>query len=142
VQERLAKSGYGLLIWDAYRPISAQRALWRAKPDRRFVAPPWTGGKHNRGAAVDVTLCDKEGRALPMPSEFDEFSPRAASTYSGGPRGRRENRNRLHAAMAAEGFQQDRREWWHFQDPEWKKYPVADVPLVDSTGTTAKGERP
>jgi D-alanyl-D-alanine dipeptidase len=130
VQKRLEKDGYGLLVWDAYRPLSVQRALWRAKPDRRFVAPPWIGGKHNRGAAVDITLVGSDGKTLPMPTDFDDFSSRARADYAGGTKEQRRNRDRLHDAMRAEGFKQDSREWWHFQSPDWKKYPVVDVPLI------------
>lgn len=129
VQRRLQQDGYSLLIWDAYRPLSAQKALWQVKSDPKFVAPPAKGSKHNRGAAMDVTLT-RNGRPLPMPSEFDEFSPRARAKYSGGTPDQRRNRDRLREAMTAEGFQGDLSEWWHFQDPDWKRYPLADVPLV------------
>jgi zinc D-Ala-D-Ala dipeptidase len=143
VQERLERQGYSLLVWDGYRPLSAQRALWKAKPDPRFVARPWVGGKHNRGAAVDVTLADSGGKALPMPTDFDDFSSKARADYAGGPRDRRHNRDRLRDAMRAEGFQQDRREWWHFQSPEWSKYPVEDVPLKEpGAGPGRRSHRP
>jgi D-alanyl-D-alanine dipeptidase len=129
VQKRLQRDGYGLLVWDAYRPLSAQRALWKVKPDPRFVAPPDRGSKHNRGAAVDLTLVGRDGKPLPMPSEFDEFSPRARANYPGGSAARRRNRDLLHDAMTAEGFQPDRNEWWHFRAPDWERYRLANVPI-------------
>ena len=54
----LAKEGYGLLIHDAYRPWQVTKLFWEATPDsgRGFVADPAKGSKHNRGAAVDLTL--------------------------------------------------------------------------------------
>src|SRR6185295_1434430 len=85
VQEELAERGLGLKVWDAYRPFSIQQRFWKLVPDDRYVAQPTTwygrpldGSKHNRGAAVDVTLVDrKTGRELEMPSAFDDFSKRA-----------------------------------------------------------------
>src|SRR5437660_1450645 len=52
VQHRLEKAGFGLKVWDTYRPLRVQRELWKILPDRRFVAPPEKGSRHNRGAAV------------------------------------------------------------------------------------------
>ena len=57
-QDRLEAQGFGLKVWDAYRPPSAQRELWRCLPDPEFVAPPERGSRHTRGASVDVTLVD------------------------------------------------------------------------------------
>ena len=129
VQIHLEKLGFGLKIWDAYRPVSAQKALWAVKPDPRFVAPPIRGSRHNRGAAIDLTLVDREGRELPMPSGFDEFSRRAKPTYSGGTSASRKNRDTLRSAMMREGFFPDKNEWWHFNDPDWPKYRIINVPL-------------
>lgn len=56
VQWELAAQGLGLKIWDAYRPVSAQRKLWEVVPDERYVGNPEKGGRHTRGTAVDVTL--------------------------------------------------------------------------------------
>lgn len=131
VQKRLEKEGYGLKIWDAYRPSSAQKALWDATPPkrRRYVAPPWKGSKHSRGAAVDVTLVDLNGNGLRMPTEFDAFNIRARSSYPNLPKEAIRNRTILHNAMKAEGFIPASGEWWHFSDPGWRKYPLLDLPF-------------
>lgn len=129
VQARLQARGLSLKVWDAYRPLSAQQALWEICPDPRFVAPPRRGSMHNRGAAVDVTLVDRRGRELPMPCDFDTFTIRAKTSYSGGTLAQRRNRALLHTAMAAEGFLPDANEWWHFHDPDWRRYRLANVPL-------------
>ena len=72
--EALRPRGLRLVIYDAYRPLSVQRALWAAKPDRRFVADPTRrGSAHNRGGAVDVGLADADGHVLEMPTDFDAF---------------------------------------------------------------------
>jgi zinc D-Ala-D-Ala dipeptidase len=130
VQRRLRRQGLGLRIWDAYRPRSVQRIMWRIKPGTNYLASPRKGSKHNRGAAVDVTLVDRSGRQLKMPTPHDEFSRRA---HRGATRGvtplARKNARILDQAMRAEGFVPNSLEWWHFTDPHWRKYPLADVPL-------------
>jgi D-alanyl-D-alanine dipeptidase len=129
VQRRLALEGYGLKIWDAYRPRSVQRVMWRIHPRGGYVGDPRHGSNHNRGAAVDLTLVRADGRPVPMPSAFDDFSPRAHLDYPGVPPAVRENRARLLQAMRAEGFIPYRREWWHYVAPDYRRYPMLDVPL-------------
>ena len=129
VQARLAKAGLGIKIWDAYRPLSAQRALWEICPDKRFVALPARGSKHNRGAAVDLTLINSNGKELAMPTGFDTFSARAHPDYAGGTREQRHHRDALRNAMMAEGFVPAKYEWWHFHAPDWKRYGLTDVSL-------------
>lgn len=141
VQHRLEKRGLGLKIWDAYRPLSVQRALWAICPDPRFVAPPQRGSMHNRGAAVDVTLVKARGQELSMPCDFDTFTVRAKSTYAGGTAEERRNRDLLRSEMTAEGFVPDRNEWWHFHDPDWLRYRLANVPLVLSGRVTGHRTR-
>lgn len=131
VQKRLRQQGYGLKIWDAYRPLSVQREMWKIVPDSRYVADPAKGSRHNRGAAVDVTLVDLQGRDLPMPTGFDDFSEKAAAHYDAPGREVKKNRAILQKAMTAEGFMILNSEWWHFDDPNWKDCPVLDVPLSE-----------
>ncbi len=127
VQATLREQGLGLKIFDAYRPLSVQKKLWQAKPDPRYVADPAKGSRHNRGSAVDVTLVDRAGRELPMPTEFDEFSEKAHLTYQDLPAHILKNREQLQAAMQAEGFLPLETEWWHFDAPGWESFPISDV---------------
>lgn len=132
VNANLASAGLGLLVYDGYRPWSVTKIFWDETPPehRIFVADPETGSRHNRGCAVDLTLCDREtGRSLPMPSEFDEFSERAYADWDGASPEETENRARLRAAMEAEGYTVFRYEWWHFDHRTWPCYPVLDVPF-------------
>src|SRR6187431_1029568 len=55
-QAELATMGYGLKIFDGYRPLSVQWKMWKVYPHAGYVADPRKGSRHNRGAAVDVTL--------------------------------------------------------------------------------------
>jgi zinc D-Ala-D-Ala dipeptidase len=130
-QKRLQRQGLGLKIWDAYRPAAVQRRMWALKPGSRYIANPHRGSKHSRGAAVDVTLVDDKGRELPMPTPFDEFSGRAHPRYRGGTPVTRHNRELLRRAMEAAGFRQNPGEWWHYDDPQWRRYPLLDIPLSD-----------
>src|SRR3954453_10200284 len=84
-QKYLQEKGYGLKIWDAYRPHSTQEALWRTMHNRSFVADPneGVGSMHGRGAAVDATLVDAAGRDVPMPTDFDNFTPASLLQYAG-----------------------------------------------------------
>ncbi len=121
-------------IFDAYRPLSVQKKMWAKFPLEGYVADPAKGSNHNRGAAVDVTLVDKNGEELPMPSPYDEFSERAHRDYAGGTDEERKNRKILEDAMQAEGFRGISTEWWHFDDADAKTYPILDLPFT-SVGT-------
>ena len=66
----LATDGYGLLIHDGYRPWYVTKMFWDATPthQREFVANPASGSRHNRGAAVDLSLYDLvTGEAIEIP---------------------------------------------------------------------------
>lgn len=132
VHRALAAEGYGLLIHDAYRPWYVTWMFWQATPDSQhaFVADPATGSRHNRGAAVDLTLYDlKTGRAVRMPSGYDEFSERAYPTYTGGTASERARRELLRRYMETEGFTVNPSEWWHFDFAGWREYPVLNTPF-------------
>ena len=125
----LGRHGLGLLIHDAYRPWYVTKMFWDATPDssRVFVADPSRGSRHNRGAAVDLTLYDRRtGRVIPMVSGYDEFSPRAYPDYPGGTSLQRYHRELLRRAMEAEGFKVFEAEWWHFDYQDWRLYPIGN----------------
>lgn len=124
VQRDLQKRGLGLKVWDAYRPLGVQHKMWNLIRDERYVSNPAKNkGRHTRGTAVDVTLIDKLGRELPMPSDFDDFSERAHRDYQGGTPEQRRNRRLLESVMQRHGFIGYPTEWWHFDLENWEKYP-------------------
>ena len=132
---RLEKQGFRLRVYDCYRPLSVQRAMWKAVPRVGFVADPKTGSLHNRGAAVDVGLSGPDGSELPMPTRFDSFERKSRAWATEGiPREARRRRDRLRAAMEAEGFNVNPMEWWHFDAPGALQFPILDVPLTAATG--------
>lgn len=136
VAESLAQQGYRLVAWDGYRPLSVQRLLWELCPVPGYVAPPERGGNHNRGTAVDVSLADLEGRPLELPSAHDDFSERAHHDFSGASPAAIRHRALLCAAMEEAGFTRNRMEWWHYDAPDPKRFPVADIPLSQLLGGT------
>lgn len=128
---RLEAQGYRLRLYDCYRPLSVQRVMWEAAPRPGFVADPKKGSLHNRGAAVDVGLSAMDGTELPMPTAFDAFERRAhANAVDGIPSKLRLRRDRLRAAMEAEGFIVNPREWWHYAARDARRFPILDVPLT------------
>ncbi len=133
VQKYLKAQGYGLKIWDAYRPTAAQEQLWEATRNNSFVADPkeGIGSMHTRGAAVDVTLVDQNGKEVAMPTEFDNFTPAAMLNYQGPNPVVRSNLKLLQKAMARAGFYGMRTEWWHFCAADWTTYPlVPEIQLL------------
>jgi len=127
--ERARSKGYGLAIFDAYRPWSVTRMFWDSFPmHRAYLADPLQGSRHNRGCAVDLTLFELEGGAeVGMPSAYDDFSERAHPHYEGGTAKQRSARDLLRDIMEAEGFTVYENEWWHFDYQGWREYPVLDL---------------
>jgi len=117
VQQTLAAQGYGLLIWDAWRPPEAQQALWDAVRNPKYVIPPSAFlSRHCYGIAVDVSLVDRFGRKMRMPTDYDEFTEAASSTYRGADPEIARNLEILQKAMKSAGFKTIPDEWWHFED--------------------------
>lgn len=130
VQAELSKKGLGLKLWDCYRPLSVQKRFWELVPDPRYVADPKKGSRHNRGAAVDLTLVDSAGRELEMPTGYDDFSEAAHRASTSGTPASRANAKILEDAMTARGFKGLPTEWWHFDFSGWEAFPLLDVPLA------------
>lgn len=130
VSSALQKRGYGLLVHDGYRPWYVTKMFWDASPADKhiFVANPAEGSKHNRGAAVDLTLYDlATGAPVEMVSTYDETSSRAYPDYPGGTSRQRWHRNLLRRAMEAERFTVYEAEWWHFDYADWQRYAIGNV---------------
>ena len=130
----LRREGFGLVVYDGYRPWYVTNIFWEAVPDslHHFVADPAAGSRHNRGAAVDVGLYDrKTGEPVEMPSDYDEFTERAAADFAGAPRTARRHRDLLRAAMEAQGFAVYPAEWWHFDFEGWQEYPILNIPFAE-----------
>jgi D-alanyl-D-alanine dipeptidase len=135
VQQALSLQGLGICIFDAYRPYSVSLKLWEHLRDERYVAAPWTGSRHNRGCAVDMTLIDSvSGTALAMPTGYDDFSQRAHHAYADLPEEVLRNRRLLVDAMCCRGFSPLPTEWWHFDFNGWEKFDLLDLPFASLQG--------
>jgi zinc D-Ala-D-Ala dipeptidase len=135
VNRWLKSKGYGLLIYDAYRPWSVTKLFWDITPaDKRvFVADPSIGSVHNRGCAVDVGLYDlRTGREVEMTGAYDEMTERSFVTYTGGTTEQRANRDLLRKAMEQDNyFFVFPEEWWHFNFKDLRDYAVQNIPFSD-----------
>lgn len=137
VHRVLRARGYGLLVFDGYRPWSVTKKFWDETPPskRAFVADPQKGSRHNRGCAVDLSLFDlRTGEEMQMPSPYDDFTGRASSRYAGGTQEQRRLRDLLRSAMEAEGFTIEPNEWWHFDYSDWRAYPILNIPFERLNG--------
>lgn len=125
--------GYRFLVYDAARPLSAQRRMYEqvaGTPKRIYVAHPRRGGRHNYGVAVDLTIIDEKGKALDMGSPFDHFGDRAhlgnerALVRSGlyAPEVP-QNRALLKRILGQVGLRPYNKEWWHYQE----RMPMPEV---------------
>lgn len=117
-QAKLSAKGYGLKIFDAYRPYSVTEKFWQLIHDERYVANPAKASGHNKGAAVDLTIIDlMTKKALDMGTGFDNFTDSAHHTFTGLPPQVLANRKLLKKTMIKYGFKPLETEWWHYSWP-------------------------
>jgi D-alanyl-D-alanine dipeptidase len=130
VQSELAADHLGLAVFDGYRPYRITEAMWEPYKNPDFVADPGKGSRHNRGAAVDLTLIDlATRRELAMPTPYDDFTSRARQDFADLPPEVAANRGRLRDAMMRHGFEPLPTEWWHFDFHGWQRYELMDIGL-------------
>lgn len=141
VQAELETLGLGLKVWDGYRPLSVQKEFWKLVPDERYVASPVKGSRHNRGAAVDLTLVDRDGRELEMPTKFDDFTENAGA-FAPCSESAAENRKLLQRVMKAHGFEILPTEWWHFDAAGWERYEVLDLSFEEVEAAAKANNEP
>ena len=113
----LKELGYGIIIYDAYRPWFVTKMFWEGTPEnlKHFVANPENGSSHNKGCAIDIGLYDIEtGESIVMISGYDEFTERAYPNYMGGSKKQRDIRDTLIQVMERNDFTVYEYEWWHF----------------------------
>lgn len=133
VQRELAPRGIGIKVYDAYRPYAVTVAMWEPIRNPDYVADPKKGSRHNRGAAVDLTLIDlKTGEELPMPTPYDDFTPRAAHAFTDLPAEALANRALLRDVMTKHGFDPLPSEWWHYDFRGWERFDLLDVSFDDA----------
>ncbi|HEX6040927.1 M15 family metallopeptidase [Longimicrobium sp.] len=131
VQARLRPRGFSLKVFDAYRPVRATLGMvdWAERSGNQWVLEQGYVARqsgHNVGRTVDLTLVDlRTERDVDMGTPYDTFTETAHTANASGQVA--ENRRMLVEAMAAEGFQNYEKEWWHYSIPGPRE-PL-DVPL-------------
>lgn len=132
VNKELKSLGYGLLVFDGYRPWSVTKIFWDMTPDenKKFVANPKEGSRHNRGCGTDLSLYELvSGKEVQMTGQYDEMSERSYSKYTGETAEQRKMRDLLRSKMEAYGFTVYDYEWWHFDFKDWRLYPIGNIPF-------------
>ncbi|ODA39226.1 CapA family protein [Desulfosporosinus sp. BG] len=134
VADEVAKKGFRLKVWDAYRIPQAQFKMWKLLPDSCYVANPYKGySNHSRGSAIDLSLVDLAGNKIEMPTDFDNFTTAAARANAN------TNAKYLGKIMVKHGFKPLATEWWHFDDTD--VYEPAETAKVTSPSEPLKNER-
>ncbi len=146
----LGKEGYGLLIWDAYRPTGALLDFhaWSYTEDERMRAKFYpnitkrgiyegryigTTSEHSWGIAVDITLVRlKDGQEVDMGGHHDLLDPSSATGYTGITPQQQANRRRLCEAMERAGMRNYSKEWWHYFLKDSQPWYAYGFPLNDS----------
>jgi D-alanyl-D-alanine dipeptidase len=125
-QKAFASQGYRIKLFDCYRPLDVQKKMWAIMPDKRYVGNPYQNGSiHNKGAAVDLTLVDAQGKEVDMGTPFDHFGREAHHAYTNLSPEILQNRKLLKQGMQAAGFLPITSEWWHYFYQN-NKFPVAN----------------
>jgi zinc D-Ala-D-Ala dipeptidase len=127
-QEEFGRHGFGIKVFDAYRPYAATVKFYEVYRDTTFVASPYAGSRHNRGCAIDMTLIDlATGEELKMPTGYDAFVREARPTYPVKDEIVKKNRDLLISIMDKYGFRVNGSEWWHFDFRGYHMYEVLDI---------------
>lgn len=129
--EHAKRAGYTLVVFDAYRPRAAQVKLWDAVQDPMYVVPPEIGSNHTRGTAIDVSLIDNAtGRVLDMGTGFDDMTDDSHHDVDKLSPEVQRNRLTLLAIMLHAGFKEIESEWWHYELPNGREYPMIDCDFI------------
>ena len=131
-QINLNKMGYGLKIFDAYRPYAVTKKFWELVHDEKYVANPEKGSGHNRGTTVDLTLVNlKTKEELEMGTNFDNFTDTAHQSFKALPSQVIRNRALLKNSMESVGFKALETEWWHYSWISSEKFDVLNLTFED-----------
>jgi len=128
IQNDLTEKGYGIKIFDAYRPYAVTKKMWDLIHDDRYVADPAKGSGHNRGLSIDLTIVHlKDKSELDMGTGFDNFTDTAHHIFKELPLTVLQNRSLLKETMEKYGFKALDTEWWHYSWPNDRNYDVLDI---------------
>jgi D-alanyl-D-alanine dipeptidase len=131
--EMAASWGFGLALWDGYRPERATAAFleWSRQPEdglrkkRHYpridrsdlfeLGYVHARSGHSRGSAIDLTLYRLDsGRLVPMGGHHDLMDPASHHAAVGVGAVAQAGRRALRTVMELSGFEPYEREWWHY----------------------------
>jgi len=144
VQEEFERLGFGLLIFDAYRPQTAVNHFVKWSKDstdnrmkkqfypnvnkKDLFNEGYISSKsgHSRGSTVDVTIVSlRTGHILDLGGPYDLFDKKSWIDYKNITKNQRAIRLMLQRRMVKHGFKPYEKEWWHFtlaKEPYPNKY--------------------
>ncbi|MCL4148607.1 UNVERIFIED_CONTAM: hypothetical protein GTU68_040605 [Idotea baltica] len=133
VQEDFEKLGFGLLVFDAYRPQRAVNQFVQWAQDttdtkmkekyypnidkKDLFKEEYIAAKsgHSRGSTVDLSIVSlKTGHILDLGSDFDLFDEKSHVNFKNVTKNQRSIRLMLQRRMVKHGFKPHEKEWWHF----------------------------
>lgn len=137
--DRFRRDGYTIKLYDSYRPKSVQYILYDIVQNSAYIANPYnSASNHNRAAAVDITLLDRNGNELEFPTPMHTFTKRVyRSSSSEWTDEQRRNVNYMTNVMLESGFKLINTEWWHFSDTDYPSFIVMDIAMEDIPMYTA-----
>jgi len=133
VQDEFARLGFGLMVFDAYRPQRAVDHFIRWSKDsidtkmkeefypninkKDLFEEGYISEKsgHSRGSTVDVTVVSlRTGHILDLGGPYDYFDKKSSVDYTNITKNQRAIRLMLQRRMLKHGFKYYPKEWWHF----------------------------
>tara|TARA_B100001996_G_C18544413_1_gene548257 strand:+ start:226 stop:891 length:666 start_codon:yes stop_codon:yes gene_type:complete len=132
IQNDLKHFGYGVKIFDAYRPQKAVNhfSRWSTNDDvlmkdlfypniekRDLFKKGYIASRsgHSRGSTIDLTIINlKTKEELDMGTSYDFFGIESSYDYSDLTYEQNSNRLLLYSVMKKYGFRSLKSEWWHF----------------------------
>ncbi|MDX5936348.1 D-alanyl-D-alanine dipeptidase [Acidithiobacillus thiooxidans] len=121
--------GLKIKIFDAYRPQSIQKQMWEMIPNGKYLADPKIGSNHSRGVALDISLIDANQCELSFGTAIDEMDVKSHHFNLEVDQESYHNRLTLLSIMVGAGFKYINNEWWHYELPNSKEYPLLDDSL-------------
>jgi D-alanyl-D-alanine dipeptidase len=158
-REAAAALGFGLLLWDGYRPQRAvERFLrWAKEPEDGRTKPRYypninraemfergyvaAKSGHSRGSTVDLTLYHlATGERAQMDGDHDLMDPISHHEAGGITRVAARNRRSLRSIMESSGFRSYDCEWWHYT-LSGEPYPDTyfDFPIATTSNDNGGG---
>jgi zinc D-Ala-D-Ala dipeptidase len=150
VAKTLQAQGWRLVTFDCYRPTDAVAAFvkWSKAPETGQTKAQYypsfdkknlfklgyiaTRSAHSTGLAVDAGAVKADGSPIDFGTEYDFLDPRSHTENPAMSAEVLASRRKLKAAFEAAGFENYRREWWHYTYKTAQTGRAANAPVTQS----------